>query len=183
MVAPTHRTRSNTGSFSGGRTPAITIPGLSTPAATPAILPEVSSPLASSAPAAAGWLAMQMANQRASLAAIPQSPIGNSPKAVPSSQYLQSPGASEAGGNKDYFSMKKNKDTSPNRDGGDRVPQTPGPTTPGGSFMGKFKGFGKKKGVAETPMSTVVETTQEVVEPEVSVPVPLTGDFPYIRQD
>ncbi|KAK4684516.1 WD repeat-containing protein 48, partial [Tremellales sp. Uapishka_1] len=133
LRSPTHRTRALSGTFIPG-TPSINMIGLATPAATPAILPELSS----SVPTSSGWHSLSQAMKTGPLSAIPQSPSMDN-----------------GGGGRDYFSVKKPQETSPERDR-ERQP----PTTPGGSFMGKFKGFGKKK-TLDTPMSTVAEVQQE----------------------
>jgi hypothetical protein len=74
----------------------------------------------------------------------------------------------------DYFSPRRKADPSPDRS---QPATTPGEKekdktaqlgqTPGGSFMGKLKGFGKKK-QAETPVSTIVETPAPPPEDTVS---------------
>lgn len=71
----------------------------------------------------------------------------------------------------DYFSIRRKPETSPSL-AEDKVPSTPSATsqsvqtplqTPGGSLMGRLKGFGKKK-AAEMPMSTVVESQEAAPE-------------------
>ncbi|OCF44317.1 hypothetical protein I317_01762 [Kwoniella heveanensis CBS 569] len=157
-VAPPHRKRAMTGSFSSPKPPSLNIPGLVSPAARPAVLPDVSDEqLSRSAPEATNYFQSFQALKSGQLSAIPQSPTA-------STQPTLSPQTEMSSSNRDYFSInRKRNDPSPSRDN-DRDKSsatTPGlGTTPGGgSFMGKFKGFGKKK-QTETPMSTVVEKVQ-----------------------
>jgi len=154
-LAPPHRARafSNASITSA---PSLNIPGLATPALTPAILPEVSM-LSQSAPVTSGFQNFG-ALRTGPLAAIPQSP--SSPADITAARG-------------DYFSLRR-KEPSPNRTGDEPpktpgIPETPVPQTPGGGrFMGKFK-LGKKK-TMETPMSTVAETKeiQEDTGPKMS---------------
>ncbi|ORY31816.1 hypothetical protein BCR39DRAFT_587333 [Naematelia encephala] len=151
-LAPPHRQRAMSGSIATG-TPSLNIPGLATPAARPAILPDVDGSLSKSAPVTSAWQSFN-ALRTGQLSAIPQSPSTVSP-------------AENVRG--DYFSSRRKADASPSRadDRSTGAPPTPGaekqstvPQTPGGgSLMGKLKGFGKKK-TAETPMSTVVESKE-----------------------
>ena len=153
--ATSRRARSQSMLNNGPTTPGALMMGLATPAITPAVLP----------PAGAGGV-VQSHGATASrthgsrdiasgLPIIPQSPAtvaSNAATPMSPSSYntgLRSPKASEAGGPKDYFSIKTTKPV-----GSDRAAQasTPGASlssslpaqTPGGSFMGKFKGFGGK---------------------------------------
>ncbi|WWD18801.1 hypothetical protein CI109_103256 [Kwoniella shandongensis] len=162
-VSPPHRQRALTGSFSGAKPPSLNIPGLVSPAARPAVLPDTSGDnLSKSAPEAPSYWQSFQALRTGPLSAIPQSPTATS----------GTPHTEQSGPSRDYFSVKKKAEQSPSRDGDrdkDKAPPTPGvPQTPGGSFMGKLKGFGKKK-QAETPMLPVVEraTTPEDDGPKV----------------
>ncbi len=153
-LAPRHRQRAFTNPSSVS-TPAISIiPGIAIPASTPAILPDLDSFSKSASASGSGFQSVK-ALRTGPLSAIPQSPI----------QPAGSPVDGPAKG--DYFSIRRKPDTSPAR-GDDKGPPTPGGTlqsmqtplqTPGGSFMGKLKGLGKKK-PAETIMSTVVEAQE-----------------------
>ncbi|WVR06650.1 hypothetical protein IAU60_003682 [Kwoniella sp. DSM 27419] len=155
-VAPPHRKRALTGSFSGSKPPSLNIPGLVSPAARRAVLPDdvdESLSLSRSAPEATNYFQSFQALKTPGLSAIPQSPAG-------STQPASSPRA-EMSSSRDYFSMSMNKkrnDPSPSRESEmSKTPATPGvPQTPGGSFMGKLKGFGKKK-QAEAVMAPVAE--------------------------
>lgn len=155
-AAPPHRQRAMSGSLVAPGTPSLNIPGLATPALTPALVPD-DSHLSRSAPvAASGWQSFQ-ALRSGPLSAIAQSPSTASPGAGP--------------GSADYFSLHRKSEPSPDRGG---QPQTPGavaqtpavPQTPGGSGLkSKFK-FGKKK-TLDTPMTTVPESKPaEAAEPE-----------------
>lgn len=157
-----HRARAMSGSLSIHSAPSLNIPGLATPAAIPAVLPDIESPLSKSAPTASAFQSFQ-AKRNAPLQAIPQSP----------SSAAVSPAMESHAGRGDYFSQKRKPDVSPSRNDEKMLPPaTPGgtqvPQTPGGSFMGKLKlGLGKKK-TAEVPMSTVVESTEAPVVDDVS---------------
>ncbi|KAK8858907.1 hypothetical protein IAR55_003138 [Kwoniella newhampshirensis] len=163
-VSPPHRQRALTGSFSGAKPPSLNIPGLVSPAARPAVLPETpSDSFSKSAPDTPSYWQSFQALRTGPLSAIPQSPAATS----------GTPHTEMSGQNRDYFSVKKKVEQSPSRDGErdkDKVPSTPGvPQTPGGSFMGKLKGFGKKK-QAETPMLPVLQraSTPEDDMPKIS---------------
>ena len=152
QAAPVHRQRAMTGSFSGGA-PSLNIPGLVTPAATPAVLPDALD-LSKSAPAAGGaWQAfLASAQNNGGLSAIAGSP----PSTIAMSPLDQTIRG-------DYFSLQKKEGEEK-----DKVPQSPStattatpasvPATPGGTKL-KFKAFGKKK-KSETPMSPVIETKE-----------------------
>lgn len=162
----THRARALS---SLSQTPSLNILGIATPAARPAVLPDIESPLSRSAPA--NYQSFHSLRNGQSLSAIPQSPGPNSLGAG-----TASPAAADIRG--DYFSVRKRVESSPHRDekkdvpptpGGSEkspAPQTPAPSTPGGKMMGKFKVFGKKKD--KEVMSPVVENEPEVVEDNVS---------------
>ena len=153
-LPPPHRQRAVTGS-SQSSAPPLNTPGLAIAASTPAILPEPHNNPSRRAPTS---LQARQAPRNDPLAAIPQSPA--SPAASsPTDPFSRG----------DYFSIRKKPETSPSR-ADDRAPPTPGAgilqtplQTPGGSFMGKLKGLGKKK-TTETPMLPVVETQE--AEPE-----------------
>lgn len=163
--SPPHRQRAMSGTFTETNTVSLNIPGLVSPAATSAMLPDIESPLARSIPLSttlsgsfqpfsAGGGGMRTGP----LSAIPQSP------ATASLAGGASPGDVLSRG--DYFSPKSSRKADPSPDRSQPA-TTPGEkekdkppalgTTPGGSsFMGKFKGFGKKK-TADTPLVPVVE--------------------------
>ena len=157
--SPPHRQRAMSGTFTESNTVSLNIPGLVSPAATSAILPGIESPLSKSIPLSGSFQAFSAGGMRSGpLSAIPQSP------ATGSLHGGASPGDVLNRG--DYFSPKRGSraaDPSPDRSqpattpGAERAPEKPPlGTTPGGSFMGKLKGFGKKK-TAETPLVPVIE--------------------------
>lgn len=184
--SPPHRKRAMTGNFSETSAVSLRIPGLVSPSATAAVLPDMESPLSRS---------LSNGSPFQSFAAIRNGSIANgngngNGTANGLSAIPQSPGASTPGDHlrSDYFSagaISRKTDPSP-----DRSTTTPGassangkesstgtgttssqamnmPQTPGGSFMGKFKGFGKKK-QAEQVMAPVAEVAPEPVEDDVS---------------
>lgn len=177
--SPPHRQRAMSGTFTESNTVSLNIPGLVSPAATSAILPDIESPLSKTIPLSGSYQAFSAGGLRSGpLSAIPQSPATGS---------LHAGGASPGDvlNRGDYFSPRKGSgratDPSPDRS---QPPTTPGNergtgndkpqppalgTTPGGSFMGKFKGFGKKKTV-ETPLVPVVEPPPPPPEDTVSPP-------------
>ncbi|WVQ84243.1 hypothetical protein IAT38_006395 [Cryptococcus sp. DSM 104549] len=169
-VSPGHRKRALTGSFSGVRPPALNIPGLVSPAARPAVLPELpDESLSKSAPEASGyWQAFRAQSPGTGLTgltAIPPSPAVSQAASGPGSGTTP---LKDGSGGRDYFTLKNGRktDPSPPREGGDaglgaNGKKAAGAQTPGtpGSLMGRFKGFGKKK-QAEAAMAPVVE--QEV---------------------
>lgn len=142
---------------SGPTTPGGLLVGLSTPAATPAILPVGASEGATrNLDAWAGRGRTSGTHLGSTLSTIPQSPALATPKAATPASALsgaKSPKADASNG-KDYFSFpsKKSKattpgpitikDPSPTRRPDSTVLQTPGGTQT--SFIGKFKGFGAK---------------------------------------
>lgn len=148
---PKHRARAMSNL---SQTPSLNILGIASPAARPALLPDVESPLSRSAPPNHQSFHSFRANQP--------------PSAAPASP---GPNSLGTGGGGDYFSSMKRVESSPSREG--RAPPTPGgaekvapatpaPTTPGGKTMGKFKLFGKKK--EKEVMAPVVENEPDVVE-------------------
>jgi WD repeat-containing protein 48 len=165
--SPPHRQRAMSGTFTESNTVSLNIPGLVSPAARSAVLPDMESPLARSIPLSTSLsgsfqpFAASAGMRTGTLSAIPQSPTSASIAGA-------SPGDILSRG--DYFSPKRKADPSPDRS---QPATTPGetkssvPQTPGGSFMGKFKGFGKKK-QAEAPVSTVVEAPPPPPEDTVS---------------
>lgn len=175
--SPPHRQRAMSGTFTETNTVSLNIPGLVSPAATSAILPDVDSPLSKSIPlsttlSGGGFQPFSAGGPRSGqLSAIPQSPATGS---------LTAPSPGDILSRGDYFSPKRRAaDPSPDRSqpattpgekdkdqGKDKSP-APG-TTPGGSFMGKLKGFGKKK-TAETPLVPVVEPPPPPPEDTVSL--------------
>lgn len=185
-LSPTHRRRALSNISSA---PSLNIAGIATPAATPAILPDLD--YLGSSPASVGVLSRSAPTPgfqsfhalRNGLSAIPQSPHALVPPATGGSIIAgsASPGIGETRG--DYFSVRKRPEHSPARES---VPATtPGVSerdksvkdgstgtkdiassapTPG--LMGKLKGFGKKK-EKEAAMSAVKE--EEVVKEEEKV--------------
>ena len=153
--ATSRRARSQSMLNNGPTTPGALMVGLATPAVTPAVLPPANS---GGGGQSHGAMASRTTGSRdiiGGLPIIPQSPAtvaSNVATPMSPSSYntgMRSPKAPEVGGPKDYFSIKTSKPA-----GSDRAaqPSTPGASlssslpaqTPGGSFMGKFKGFGGK---------------------------------------
>ena len=176
--SPPHRQRAMSGTFTESNTVSLNIPGLVSPAAKSARLPDMESPLARSIPLSTSlsgsyqpFGAASAGMRSGPLGTIPQSPTTGSIAAA-------SPGDILNRG--DYFSSKRKADPSPDRsqpattpgekekDKSAQLGQTPG----GGSFMGKLKGFGKKK-QAETPVSPVVEAPTPPPEDTVSIHPPI----------
>ena len=171
------------GTFTESNTVSLNIPGLVSPAARSAVLPDMESPLARSIPLSTSLsgsyqpFAASAGMRSGALSAIPQSPTTGSIAGA-------SPGDILSRG--DYFSPKRKADPSPDRS---QPATTPGekekdkvgsvPQTPGGSFMGKFKGFGKKK-QAETPIAPVVEAPTPPPEDTVSTK-PLQANMSDIK--
>lgn len=179
-MSPPHRRRAMS---TLSNAPSLNILGIATPAATPAILPDVDylgtspSNLSRSAPTP-GFQTFN-ALRTNGLSAIPQSPHGLVPPGTGGSVIAGSvsPGVGEMRG--DYFSSRRRPDTSPARESAPAT--TPGEksekdksvkdvnvasSAPTPGLMGKLKGFGKKK-EKESPMSVVKE--DEVVKEEEKV--------------
>ena len=165
-AAHPHRSRALSGTFANQSSPSLNIPGLATPAARTAIVPDEDL-LSKSAPAASsGWQSFH-ALRSGAMPSIAQSPAVS----LGGSGAAQSP--AENGG-RDYFSLGRRRDPSPSR-GEDRQPPTPGsvsaavpptPATPGGSKL-KLK-FGKKK-KDTAAMEPVAEAKEVVAEDLVSL--------------
>lgn len=177
-LGPSTTTRRARALSSLSQTSSLNVLGVATPAATPALLPDIESPLSRSAPS--NFQSFH-SFRNGPLSAIPQSP---GPNSLGASLNAGTSSPQPADNRGDYFSMRKRVDSSPNRETGTKEPPTPGagsathpgatnekappgqtpaPATPGGKMMGKFKVFGKKK-EKETTMSPVVENEPLVVE-------------------
>lgn len=164
-------------SSSGPPTPGGLLVGLSTPAATPAILPVDA--LEGTTPNLDAWAGRGRTNgthHGTALSTIPQSPALATPKASTPASALsgaKSPKA-DANNGKDYFSFpsKKSKattpgpittkDPSPTRRPDPTVAQTPGGTQT--SFIGKFKGFGGKS-KKNDPLATPTGNNAPLMSP------------------
>lgn len=150
--------------------------GLATPAITPAILP----------PAGSQTSYLNAGGSRGAretpggLPIIPQSPatlasnVATPMSPTSSNNPMRSPKASESSMPKDYFSIKTSRPSTAERA---NPPTTPGANlssslpaqTPGGSFMGKFKGFGGKgkktvEPVSVVPIAPMPEESEEELE-------------------
>jgi WD repeat-containing protein 48 len=165
--ASSRRARSQSLTTGAPVTPGALMVGLATPAITPAVLPPAGSRGQGSRDVPGGLpIIPQSPATLASAAATPMSPSSTSTA-------LRSPKAQELNGPKDYFSIKTSKPAAPDRQnplvtpGGSLSSSLPA-QTPGGSFMGKFKGFGgkgkKSTGpdvVAAVPVVTMIEESEE----------------------
>jgi WD repeat-containing protein 48 len=166
------------GTFTETNTVSLNIPGLVSPAAKSARLPDMESPLARSIPLSTS-LSGSFQPFGAASAGMRSGPLGTIPQS-PTTGSIAAASPGDILNRGDYFSSRRKADPSPDRSQPATTPgekekdksaplgQTPG----GGSFMGKFKGFGKKK-QAEVPVSPVVEAPTPPPEDTVSHPFPV----------
>ena len=175
--ASSRRARSQSMVTGGATTPGALMFGLATPAITPAILPPVGAQTPHQNPSGLRGLREtpgglpfipQSPATLASNAATPMSPTSSN---IP----MRSPKVSESSAPKDYFSIRTGRPstterTNPATTPGSILSSSAPAQTPGGSFMGKFKGFGSKgkkgtgvEAVSTVPIAPMPEETEEDV--------------------